>query len=259
MKPDEQQQHREEIIDQFSRQAIPFTRIPGHGDAIRLLMELSDVTSADEVLDVACGPGLVGCEFARRAKQVTGLDVTAAMIEQARRRQAEQGLANVEWRVGDACPLPFGDGTFSLVITRYSFHHFLDPERVLAEMIRVCRPGGRVLAADVALPAAKAAAYDRLERLRDPSHTHALTTDEFAALWRRSGLVACRESAYPVHLDLEAQLQASFPRPGDTERLRALVTADIRGDAFGINARREAGRVVYTCPITVLTGNKPVP
>lgn len=254
---DAAQQHRNDIIDQFSRQAVPFALVPGHGDAIRLLMDLSEVTDRDDVLDVACGPGLVACEFARRARTVTGLDVTAAMIEQARRRQAGQHLENLEWIVGDAPPLPFADASFSRVVTRYSFHHFLDPEAVLAEMLRVCRPGGVVLVADVALPAAKVAAYDRLEILRDPSHTHALNTDEFASMWRRSGLTGCRQSAYPVHLELETQLKASFPRPGGAERLRELITADIGVDDFGIRARRENGAVWYTCPIMVLTGRKP--
>jgi len=56
--------------------------------------------------------------------------------------------------------------------------------------------------------------------------------------------------------ELEAQLKASFPRPGDEARLRELVTADIGVDAFGINARREDGRIMYSCPITVLVGRK---
>jgi ubiquinone/menaquinone biosynthesis C-methylase UbiE len=46
-------------------------------------------------------------------------------------------------------PLPFRDAAFSLVVTRYSFHHFLDPQAVLAEMVRVCAPGGRVAVIDV--------------------------------------------------------------------------------------------------------------
>jgi len=57
--------HQATIIEQFSRQAISFTKIPGHYDAIRVLMELSGVDSDDTVLDVACSPGIVACEFYR--------------------------------------------------------------------------------------------------------------------------------------------------------------------------------------------------
>lgn len=248
--------HRSTIIEQFSKQAIPFTRVPGHLDSIRLLAELAGAGQSDTVLDVACGPGLVACEFARHSGHVTGIDITPAMIEQARKRQQEMGLANLCWHVGDVLPLPYADNSFSLVITRYSFHHFQEPARVLDEMIRVCRPGGRVLVADVAIEPEKSAAYDRMEIMRDPSHTHALTTDEFSGLFNRSGLADCRQSAYGVDIELEAQLRASFPGPGDTERLRQMITGDIGINSLGINPRRTGEAVVYTVPIGVFVGNK---
>jgi len=87
--------HREKILDQFSRQAIPFAELPEHMDSMEMLMEMTSVTDADTVLDVACGPGLVACEFAMKAKHVTGIDITPAMIEGARRLQKEKGLSNV--------------------------------------------------------------------------------------------------------------------------------------------------------------------
>jgi ubiquinone/menaquinone biosynthesis C-methylase UbiE len=248
--------HQTKIIDQFSRQAIPFTQVPGHFDAMQVLIELSEVGQDDTVLDVACGPGMVACEFARHAGHVTGIDITPAMIEQAEKRQQEQNLENVTWTVGDATPLPYADNLFSLVITRYSFHHLLAPEKALSEMIRVCRPGGRVMVADVAVESAKSEAYDRLEIMRDPSHTHALTHDEFAALFQHSGLLDCRQSAYGVDIELETQLRASFPKPGDGPKLRDIVTSDIGMDSFGINARKEGGKVVYTVPIAVYVGRK---
>ncbi|MCM0083838.1 methyltransferase domain-containing protein [Geomonas sp. Red32] len=248
--------HLQEIVSQFSQQAIPFAQVPGHLDAMELLVELSKPTKDDLVLDVACGPGLVACEFARHAGQVTGIDITPAMIEQAARRQQELGLTNLTWTEGDVVPLPYPDDSFSLVITRYSFHHFLEPQRALAEMIRVCRPGGRVLVADVAIEPAKVEAYDRLEIMRDPSHTHALTTEEFSALMLASGLVDCRQGSYRVEIELEAQLKASFPKPGDKERLREMITADVGADSFGIAPRRAGDTIVYSVPIGVFVGRK---
>lgn len=248
--------HTDRIVDQFTRQAVPFAKLPGHLDSLDLLLELARPEQNDTVLDVACGPGLVACAFARHAGRVTGIDITPAMVEQARKRQQEQGLDNLDWLVGDALPLPWSDNSFSLVITRYSFHHFPEPRQVLAEMIRVCRPGGRVLVADVAMDPAKVAAYDRLELIRDPSHTHALTTAEFAGLFLTSGLVDCRQAGYGVELELEAQLAASFPAPGGRELLREMVTADIGRDALGINARHGSDGVRYTVPIGVFAGRK---
>jgi ubiquinone/menaquinone biosynthesis C-methylase UbiE len=256
MNNQKEQMHQASIVEQFSRQAIPFTRVPGHFDAMQILIKLSEVCRKDEMLDVACGPGLVACEFARHAGQVTGIDITPAMIEQAEKRQREQNLQNIRWAVGDAVPLPYADNSFSLVITRYSFHHLLSPEKALSEMIRVCRPGGRVTVADVAMESSKSESYDRLEIMRDPSHTRALTHEEFAALFQYSGLLDCRQSAYGVDIELETQLRASFPNPGDEPKLTDMVTNDIGIDSLGINARRENDKVMYTVPIAVYYGRK---
>ena len=214
------QQHQAEIVTQFTKQAVPFARLPGHLTAIQLLMELSRVTREDHVLDVACGPGLVACECAKIAKFVTGIDVTAHMLDQARSRQRDLGLTNLSWDLGIVSPLPYASQTFSVVLTRYSFHHFLDPQAVLAEMIRVCQPRGVVLIADVALPADKVEAYNRVEKLRDPSHAQALSYEAWDDLLVSSGLCNLQRSGYTVDMELEQQLAASCPNPGDAETIR---------------------------------------
>jgi ubiquinone/menaquinone biosynthesis C-methylase UbiE len=250
------QTHQSKIIDQFSRQAIPFAQVPGHFDAMQILIELSKVCIDDAVLDVACGPGMVACEFAKHARHITGIDITPAMIEQAEKRQRELSIENLAWAVGDAVPLPYADNSFSLVLTRYSFHHLQAPNKALAEMIRVCQPGGRVMVADVSVDSDKSESYDRLEIMRDPSHTHALTHEEFATLFKNSGLLDCRQSAYGVDIELETQLRASFPNAGDESKLREMVTSDIGINNIGINARRENENVMYTVPIGVFMGRK---
>ncbi len=117
--------------------------------------------------------GLVVCAFAPHVQQATGIDATPAMLERARKLAAEKGLTNVAWRQGDVNSLPYADAGFTIVITRFSFHHFLDPAAVLREMVRVCAPGGRIIVVDIMRRriAAKAAEFNRLEKLRDPSHS----------------------------------------------------------------------------------------
>ena len=178
------QEHTIVTIDQFTKQAIPFAQIPGHSSALDVLVDLAQPNVHDYVLDVACGPGLVACHFAIRVRSVTGIDVTPAMISEALKRSSEQGIENIKWQIGSATSLQLGDDLFDLVISRYAFHHLQDPLLGMKEMIRVCKPGGRVLVADVALPADKVDAYDKLELIRDPSHTHALSRHEFAELFQ---------------------------------------------------------------------------
>jgi SAM-dependent methyltransferase len=219
---------------------------------------MSGVKTTDAVLDVACGPGLVTCELAKAVEKVVGVDVTPAMLATARKRQVELGLDNLSWELGDALHLPFADQSFDVVITRYSFHHLLSPKLALAEMIRVCKQGGWVLVADVAIPENNTAQYDYLELLRDPSHAHALTEIEFDHLYQESELSECRYTSYQVDIELESQLNASFPNPGDTEIVRRMVVEDIGVNQLGINARTLDGQIWYSVPIRVYVGQRNV-
>src|SRR5262245_60608970 len=144
---DPQNQHTRQVVDQFSRQAVYFAKLPGHEEATQLLLRMAGVTATDHVLDVACGAGAVACAAARVARRVTGIDLTPAMIERAAALQAELGLANIAWHVGDVTRLPSPADQFDVVLTRYSLHHFLQPAEVLKEMARVCKPSGHIAVA----------------------------------------------------------------------------------------------------------------
>jgi ubiquinone/menaquinone biosynthesis C-methylase UbiE len=256
---DRAEEQRRLILDQFTRQAVPFAEMPAHSndEANRLLIDTAQVGPEDTVLDVACGPGLVACSLAEVARHVTGLDLTPAMIEQARERQRSRGLTNLTWLVGDAVPLPFPDAAFSAVVTRYSFHHFLDPKAVLAEMLRVCRPGGRVAVIDVFTSSPEQAeAYNRVEKLRDPSHVRALPLEELTGLCHDAGLRDVRAAFYKLDVPLEELLARSFPNPGDADRIRQTFADDLGVDRLGLGAHRRDGAIHFAFPIAVLAGLK---
>jgi ubiquinone/menaquinone biosynthesis C-methylase UbiE len=168
--------HQNLILDQFTRQAAQFSAASRLPD--------------DTVLDVACSPSLVVCAFAPHVRQATGIDLTPAMREEARKAVAQHGLRNVALDRGDVYALPYDDGSFSIVIARYAFHHLLDPFAALWEMARVCAPDGRILVVDAYGPEdpTQAAEYNRIERLRDPSHARALSLPELASLFSRCSL-----------------------------------------------------------------------
>lgn len=117
--------HNQRIVDQFTRWAKPFAELPLHAEADAMALTLAACAPDDTavILDVACGPGILTCALAERALNIIGVDLTPAMIEQARVRQMASGLDNLNWHVGDATALPFSDATFDRVTTRYSFHH----------------------------------------------------------------------------------------------------------------------------------------
>ncbi|HVN85981.1 MAG TPA: class I SAM-dependent methyltransferase [Candidatus Binatia bacterium] len=249
--------HRDTILDQFSRQAVPFSTAAPIRDerALQLLVEAAVARADDTVLDVACGPGLVACAFARVARHVTGIDLTPAMIERAEALTAQKGCTNVRFQIGDVLPLPFGDGEFSIVVSRFAFHHFQDPAAVLSEMRRVCRIGGRVVVADLmASPdPAKAAAFHRMEILRDPSHARALTRDELRSLFDAAGLAAPSETFWRMDIHVEDLLARSFPEPGSEPTIRRMFEDAVADDAMGLTSRREDGRLRFTYSNVILS------
>jgi ubiquinone/menaquinone biosynthesis C-methylase UbiE len=254
-------QHDAEILDQFTRQAETFVQRHGYQNdpLLDLMANCAEVNSGDTVLDVACGPGIVSCFFARFAHHVTGVDVVPAMLDRARRYQMEKQRSNLTWQLGSSTELPFPDDVFDCVVTRFSFHHFLEPAAALYEMKRVAKPGGVVLVCDVVPSPESQAAFNHWEILRDSSHTHALTQAEFELLGEEAGLVLDRRANYRMERDLVELLAGSFPKPGDSERIRALFDADIRAniDTLGVAARRENDAIRITYPIAVFAWRKP--
>jgi ubiquinone/menaquinone biosynthesis C-methylase UbiE len=97
-----------------------------------------------KVLEIGCGLGTDGAQFARAGAAYTGIDLTEAAIDLARRRFALSGLAG-EFRVSDAEKLDFADETFDLVYSHGVLHHTPDIEAAVREIHRVLKPGGRAL------------------------------------------------------------------------------------------------------------------
>jgi ubiquinone/menaquinone biosynthesis C-methylase UbiE len=248
-------EHQRLILDQFTKQAVAFSQMQHHSP--ELILAASEVGPGDRMLDVACGPGLIACAFAKVARHVTGIDLTPAMIEQARALQQSHALTNLTWHVGDVLPLPFPDASFSLVFTRYSFHHFLDPKKVLAEMFRVCLRGGRVVVVDVYTSnSEQAEMYNRMEKLRDPSHVRALSLEELAGLFDEAGLQNVKMEFYKHEFGLEQVLKGSFPHLGDADRIRQMFAEDLGANRMGVGAYRKEGSIHFAYPIVILVGTR---
>ena len=246
------------IVEQFTKQASHFAQMPGHNseESLRLIAEMAQLSATDVVLDVACGSGIVARSFARVANRVTGIDITPAMLHEARRLADLEHLTNCEWRTGDIESLPWADSTFSLVVSRYAFHHFMNPEKVIAEMVRVTRPGGKVILVDAVLPKEQIEAYNAFEKLLDPSHASALTIDQLDHLLNFSGLLQPHFSFYRMEMELEQQLATSFPKEGDAEKVRQLLVNDIGCNRIGIGVHRRGRRLHYAYPVTVVVAEK---
>src|SRR5262245_27573034 len=260
MKGNHMKSHKYIIRDQFTKQAFAFSSATAikSEDILKILLRFTNPCARDTVLDVACGPGIVVCAFAAVVAHATGIDLTPAMIERASALQSEKRLMNVTWQVGDIVPLPYSDESFSIVTSRYAFHHMQDPRAVIAEMNRVCRVRGKVAQIDMIASEdpIKADALNRMDRLRDPSHVRALTLAEMRGLFAGVGLPDPRMTFYKFDVELEALLKFSFPNEGDAEKVRQMLIDSLEDDGMGLSTRREKGQIWLSYPIVAMMAEK---
>lgn len=118
-------------------------------EARKRALELAAIRAGEAILEVAVGTGLLFEEVVKQNRQGRneGLDLTDAMLERAKARLSKIGGASYSLRVGDAYDLPYGDGEFDLVLNNYMFDLLPEADfpRVLSEMKRVLKPGGRLV------------------------------------------------------------------------------------------------------------------
>jgi ubiquinone/menaquinone biosynthesis C-methylase UbiE len=107
------------------------------------LCEATDPHPGQNVLDVACGSGTAALVAARRYCNVTGIDYVPELIERARKRAEASGLP-VDFQVEDAQNLPFPDNSFDVVFSVYGVQFAPDQEKAASELLRVCKPGGKI-------------------------------------------------------------------------------------------------------------------
>lgn len=256
--PDAAERHNAAVLDQFGRQAEDYSALVqaarGPDPVLQALCEVVGPGPTDRVLDVGCGPGQRAISLAPLVAHATGVDLTPEMLDLARVLGARSGQGNLSWVEADATALPFDDGAFTLVVSQAALHHAADPAAVLAEMRRVCAPGGHLAVNDLTPTPAKAAAFDAIEILRDPSHAHALTIDEFRALGAALGLEEVAIRPRRSEMPIEPVLAASRPPEGFLDRVRALYALDAASgaDALGMGATLRDGAVWAAYPMTLV-------
>ncbi|WP_280539022.1 methyltransferase domain-containing protein [Chromohalobacter sp. 11-W] len=141
---DEATEWRTRVAHAFSRAAPHYVRraTAQHAMSEHLLTHLP--SQAECILDLGCGPGELTARLARHYpdhRRIEGLDLAPGMLAEARRRHPEA----IRWVCGDAAMLPHADTSFDLVVSNLAIQWCPDLDRVLSEIRRVLRPGGRAL------------------------------------------------------------------------------------------------------------------
>jgi len=212
---------------QFSQVAEKYRTSAVHaaGEDLAKLVAAAALSGSEAVLDAGSGAGHTALAIAPFAAQVTGVDLSASMLAQGQRLASERGQANVQFEVGDVEALTFADGSFDVVTSRYSAHHWPHPRTALSETYRVLRPGGCFLLSDIV-------SYDdftadthlqAIELLRDPSHVRDHTVAQWLAMLAECGYTAQIVCTWDVRLQFDTWVERMATPADAVAMLRALL------------------------------------
>lgn len=168
------------------------------------LMHLVVLTGDERALDVGAGAGALAFALAPHVREVVAVEIDEELAARAR----ADAPANVEVLLADGEHLPFDTASFDFAGTLRTLHHTPRPELLVAELVRVTRPGGTILVVDQLAPADPLAGLDltRFEHARDSSTTRVLADADLRGLFDSNSLKLLREEVVHEPRDLDTYL-----------------------------------------------------
>ncbi|GAA2405225.1 hypothetical protein GCM10010191_11290 [Actinomadura vinacea] len=244
---------QEDVTDHFTSRASRYDRSSAwctDSGLDELLLDAAAPRPSDRVLDVACGTGLVSRLFHGRVAEVVGVDITKVMAEQARPHLDRLVLAPAE-------ALPFEDAEFDLVVCRQGVQFMMLPDAV-AEMVRVTRPGGRIVLINLcAYGREDAAEYFEILRLRNPVRRHFFLPEDLSDLLREAGCRKVEAHRYRSAEDVDVWSDNGAIEEERREAIREAYRKASQ-DFLSLHAVRQSdGRVVDNMLFVVAVGVKP--
>lgn len=249
--------------ERFGRRSGAYSKssILSDKDHLNMIVDLAAPGESDKVLDVATGNGFLAFEFAKRVSgaNVTGCDMTLDMLLVAERIRGEQGLDDVDFRVMDAESLGFEDGSFDIVSCRFAFHHFTDPIKVVSEMARICKRGGKIVLVDglSSEDFAKSEYHNRIEQLRDTSHVRLYSEPELVGMLQDAGLKIIRARNWDADFYFDEWIKIADPGEEIVRKVRRMMADSVEADKSGLRVRfDDDGRLLFTYSTVILVAEK---
>ncbi|HCF4749156.1 TPA: class I SAM-dependent methyltransferase [Pseudomonas aeruginosa] len=203
--------HDDVVQRQFGAQAAAYlsSAVHAQGEEFALLRDALAGRPEARVLDLGCGAGHVSFQVAALAGEVVAYDLSAEMLAVVAQSAAKRGMANIRTEQGKAESLPFADGEFDFVFSRYSTHHWRDVGLALREVRRVLKPGGVAIFVDVAAPgqALPDTFLQTVELLRDTSHVRNYSPAEWARLSGEAGLLVTGSRRQRLRLEFQSWVE----------------------------------------------------
>lgn len=204
-------EHEQVVQRQFGEQANAYLNSAVHaqGAEFALLQAAVAGRSDARVLDLGCGAGHVSFHVAPAVAEVVAYDLSEQMLAVVAAAAQARGLSNVQTRLGAAESLPFADGEFDFVFSRYSAHHWSDLGLALRETRRVLKPGGVAAFIDVMAPGLPLldTHLQTVEVLRDSSHVRDYACAEWLQQVGAAGLRVTRHNRQRLHIDFASWVE----------------------------------------------------
>ncbi|MBD8873430.1 class I SAM-dependent methyltransferase [Rhodanobacter sp. DHB23] len=224
-------EHQGAVVRQFGSQAQAYlsSSVHAQGRDLGQLAELAArVAAGASALDLGCGAGHASFALAPHVAEVVAYDLSHDMLAVVAQAAATRGLASLRVQQGPAERLPFADGSFALVASRYSAHHWSDVGAALREAARVLAPGGTLCLIDVVGPQGPHAPLldshlQALELLRDTSHVRDYSRLEWRAMLAGAGLALQDEHDWRLDIGFSSWLARMRTPPALEAAIRQLL------------------------------------
>lgn len=244
--------------EQFDRTAAAYASSPihAHGPDLGWMVDALDPADDAVIVDLGTGAGHAALRVAPRVASVTAVDLSEVMLDTARHLAVERGIFNLTLERADVAALPFPDAHFDGAVSRYSAHHWHDPERALAEAARTLRAGGRFVLIDTLAPADPAldSFVNALELLRDASHGRDRKLEEWRAALTQAGFRVDTTREWPIQQETEAWLARAGPPPWRADACRRLIADAPAGTRDALDIASDGGH--WSVPAALISATR---
>lgn len=222
---------KDAVQRQFNEVAANYSTSVVHasGADLEKMVQMANLQGAETVLDAGCGPGHTALAFAPRVTKVVAVDLSASMLEQGRALAVARGISNIEFRQADVEQLPFESESFDIIATRFSAHHWPNPQVALREFHRVLR---RPVTRESQLLIVDVVSFDdpvvdthlqAIELLRDPSHVRDHTSGQWMTMLAVAGFQAEVDYTWNLYIDFASWVQRMLTPPTSVAMIRSLL------------------------------------
>lgn len=253
--------HIKEINKSFSAQAENFETEKlsfSKQDYLDYTVDCMELKDTDIVLETASGTCACGRAIAPFVKTVTCLDATKEMLDIGRKESKNLNFENIDFIEGIVENLPFEDESFDIVITRLSFHHFMEIWKPFSEMVRVLKKGGKLVIIDMeAAPEKLRDIADKIETMRDPAHVRNISKDEFIKLYNEHKLKINKNETTNISVDLKAWMNLTKTPKHTSDKIYEIMMNELSGySETGFNPFMKGSDIYYQQRWMLMIGEK---